>query len=95
MLKDRVKALRETQLFAPRYLRHLVSAVRVNGVDDGIIRARANDCVLRTLIDEETNVLQTGRCASATRRSEAVSVTPNQRRDAGLRRRAPRDLGRG
>ncbi len=61
MLKDRVKALRETQLFAPRYLRHLVSAVRVTGIDDGVIGARANYCVFQTLVDEETKVLQTGR----------------------------------
>ncbi len=61
MLKDRVMALRETQLYAPRYMRHLVSAVRVTSVEDGVIGARANYCVLQTLVDEETKVFQTGR----------------------------------
>ncbi len=61
MLKDRVMALRETQLFVPRYMRHLVSAVRVTSVEDGVIGAQANYCVFQTLVDEETKVFQTGR----------------------------------
>ena len=61
MLKDRVAAVREMQLFAPRYVRHLLSAVRITGVEDGVIDARANYCVLQTLVDEETKVFQSGR----------------------------------
>ena len=39
MLRDRVHSIRETSMFAPRYLRHLVSAVRVRSEGDEL---RAN-----------------------------------------------------
>ncbi len=61
MLRDRVLAIRKTQLHAPRYLRHLVSSVRVESSASGVIRSRANYCVLQTLVDEETKVFQAGR----------------------------------
>ena len=70
MLRDRVLAIRNTQLYGPRYLRHLVSSVRVESTEGGVIRSRANYCVLQTLLDEETKVFQSGRYVDVLVREE-------------------------
>jgi len=62
MLADRVVTIRQTQMFAPRALRHLVSSLRIappasaDGVD-----VQANNAVLQTLVDDETRILSAGR----------------------------------
>ncbi len=61
MLKDRVAAVRQTSVYAPRTMRHLVSNIRVIGDAGGIIHARANYAVLETPLDEPTRVFNTGR----------------------------------
>lgn len=62
MLEDRVVGLRQTMMYEPRALRHLVSGFRVTtGERESSIQARANYCVLETLVDEETKILQVGR----------------------------------
>jgi anthranilate 1,2-dioxygenase small subunit len=63
MLEDRALALAKTEMFAPRYLRHYVSNVRVLGVEAGIIFAAANYLVLQTLVDRPTTIHQAGRYA--------------------------------
>jgi anthranilate 1,2-dioxygenase small subunit len=60
MLRDRALAIAKTEMFAPRYLRHYVTNVRVTGVADGVISAQANYLVLQTLVDEETRIHQAG-----------------------------------
>ncbi|HXW83193.1 MAG TPA: aromatic-ring-hydroxylating dioxygenase subunit beta [Candidatus Binataceae bacterium] len=60
MLTDRVTTIRQTQMFEPRALRHLVSSLRV-APGDGVIRGEANYAVLQTLIDDETKILSAGR----------------------------------
>lgn len=62
MLQDRVYAVKETSMFGPRALRHLVSAIRITDNDEnGGFSAQANYAVLQTLNDEETKVFQSGR----------------------------------
>lgn len=62
MLRDRALAIAKTAMYAPRYLQHMVSNVRVLGVDrDGTISAQANYIVLQTLVDEKTTLHQAGR----------------------------------
>ncbi len=52
MIRDRAFALTETAMFAPRYLRHIISNLDVLGEEaDGIIKARANYVVLQVLFD--------------------------------------------
>ncbi len=60
MLEDRVVALRQTMMYEPRALRHLVSGVRVRRAADAL-HAVANYCVLETLVEETTRILQAGR----------------------------------
>ncbi len=52
MIRDRAFALKETAMFAPRYLRHIIANEAVTGEDaDGTIHARANYVVLQVLYD--------------------------------------------
>jgi anthranilate 1,2-dioxygenase small subunit len=51
MLRDRIVAHRNANVFAPHLYRHIVSAVRVLGEDQGVITARANFAVFRTMLD--------------------------------------------
>jgi anthranilate 1,2-dioxygenase small subunit len=51
MLQDRIVAHRQANLFAPHVYRHLVSAIRVTGQNNGVITARANYAVFRTTLD--------------------------------------------
>lgn len=61
MMQDRVRAIRETLMFEPRYLRHLISGFRITPQADGDIAVSANYAVLETLSDEMTKVLNAGR----------------------------------
>lgn len=60
-LLDRVRAIKETSSFAPRALRHMVSAVQIKGLTEGELKAEANFTVMQTLADEETKVFMAGR----------------------------------
>jgi anthranilate 1,2-dioxygenase small subunit len=60
MLKDRAYAIAHTEMFAPRYIKHLISNIRVTHYDARTITADANYIVLETLIDEPTQILQAG-----------------------------------
>ena len=52
MIHDRAFALKETSMFAPRYLRHIIGNQVVLGEErDGTIKARANYVVLQVLFD--------------------------------------------
>ena len=52
MIRDRAFALKETAMFAPRYLRHLIANQAVlSEAPDGTIVARANYVVLQVLYD--------------------------------------------
>ena len=61
MMQDRVRAIRETLMFEPRYVRHLISSFRIAANGDGAIDVTANYAVLETLPDEMTKVLNAGR----------------------------------
>ena len=52
MIKDRALALKETEMFAPRYLRHFITNLAVLGQDDNEdIRATANYVLMQVLFD--------------------------------------------
>ena len=62
MLRDRALAIAKTTMFAPRYLLHQVSNVRVLGSSaSGETTATANYALFETLIDEKTILQQVGR----------------------------------
>jgi anthranilate 1,2-dioxygenase small subunit len=52
MIYDRAFAVEKTEMFAPRYLRHIIGNTQVLGEDEnGDIRARANYVVIQVLFD--------------------------------------------
>ena len=59
-LADRVTAIRKTAVYAPRYVRRMVSGIRALGWTDGTLEVRANYLALETLHDELTRVFNTG-----------------------------------
>jgi anthranilate 1,2-dioxygenase small subunit len=61
MMKDRVVAIRKASVYSPRYLRHLVSNVRVAGAEGAAHNIKANYVVFQTLQDQETKVFNVGR----------------------------------
>src|SRR6202034_3540559 len=62
MILDRGFAVERTEMFAPRYLRHIVGNLQVLGEDgNGDIRARANYVVVQVLFDRpEAKLHQVG-----------------------------------
>ena len=61
MLRDRALAIAKTEMFAPRYLLHSVSNLRILGTAGGAVTAQANYLILQTLVDEPTRIHQAGR----------------------------------
>jgi 3-phenylpropionate/cinnamic acid dioxygenase small subunit len=59
-LLDRVVAIRKTMVYAPRYMRRLVTGIRVLGWAGDELQARASYLALETLTDETTRVFNTG-----------------------------------
>ena len=61
MMRDRVTALREALVYAPNYLRHVVSAIQVTGSENDRYRVEANYVVFSTARDQETKVFNVGK----------------------------------
>jgi 3-phenylpropionate/cinnamic acid dioxygenase small subunit len=59
-LLDRVVAIRKTMMYAPRYMRRLVTGIRILGWKDGVLEVRANYLALETLLDDTTRVFNAG-----------------------------------
>jgi anthranilate 1,2-dioxygenase small subunit len=64
MLRDRVVAQRQANIYGLHAYRHLVSGIRILGQENGFIRVHANYAVFRTLLDPvqygRTEVYSTG-----------------------------------
>ena len=61
MLRDRILAIRETQVYEPRSWRHFISCLRVLEAEGEVIRARANFLVTESLSDADPTVFAVGR----------------------------------
>jgi salicylate 5-hydroxylase small subunit len=61
MLQDRVFAIRDTMMYEPRYLRHLISGIRVTALDSAGMTVEANYAVFETPLNEPTRVFNVGR----------------------------------
>ena len=62
MIQDRAFAVEKTEMFAPRYLRHIIGNTQILGEDhNGDVRARANYVVVQVLFDRpEAKLHQVG-----------------------------------
>jgi anthranilate 1,2-dioxygenase small subunit len=70
MLKDRAYAIAHTEMYAPRYVQHQISMIRVLGTEGDLILAEANYLIYETLIDEPTRLLQAGKYRDKFMRSD-------------------------
>ena len=59
-LMDRVQAIRSTAVYAPRYIRRLITNIRVAGWNEGLLEARVRYAAFETLRDELTRVFSVG-----------------------------------
>lgn len=73
MIRDRAFALEKTAMFAPRYLRHLISNLELLGQDaKGNVMARANYVVLQVLFDRpDATIHQVGTYNDVFRHTES------------------------
>ncbi|WP_425502512.1 aromatic-ring-hydroxylating dioxygenase subunit beta [Parapusillimonas granuli] len=60
MVRDRVIALRETQVYVPRVWRHFISGVRVTAIEGDEIHARANFLITEATSDNDPTVFLVG-----------------------------------
>ena len=61
MLRDRIKALREANIYEAQRYRHILGAARVTLAADGSLEARTNFMVARVMRTGETALFATGR----------------------------------
>lgn len=61
MLKDRIYGVTQTLFHQPYYQRHIVSGVRILGLEGATVRTEANYLVLRTKKNEPSEVYNCGR----------------------------------
>jgi 3-phenylpropionate/cinnamic acid dioxygenase small subunit len=60
MLRDRVRALREANVYETQRYRHILGAPRVIAADGGVIRARSGFIVVRIMHTGEMTIFATG-----------------------------------
>ncbi len=72
MLQDRVYAIRETLMYEPRYVRHVIGGARITGQDERGWRVEANYAVFETPLGELTRVFNVGRYLDRIVRQDGV-----------------------
>lgn len=60
-LADRVTAIRKTAVYAPRWIKRLVTGIHVLGWSGEVLETRVNYAAFETLVDEPTRVFNVGR----------------------------------
>lgn len=60
MVRDRIAGLRETSVFEPRALRHLVGGVKVTEAPDGGWHGQANFAIFESMLERESHLLLVG-----------------------------------
>lgn len=61
MLRDRVSALREANIYEPQRYRHLISGIRIVGEQNGALDTEASFAVIRTMQDGAMTLFAAGR----------------------------------
>ena len=61
MLQDRVTAVRNTAVYAPRVFRHLIAQFRIKAETPERLRVTANYVVFQTLVDDLTRIQNAGK----------------------------------
>lgn len=61
MLVDRIVSLRNANIYAVHYYRHMLSNVRIKAVENGVISVQSNYVVLQTRQDGATMIFSAGK----------------------------------
>ncbi len=61
MLEDRVRGLRDANIYEPHCYRHLISAIRIRGAEDGVYRVETSYAVIRTMQQGDISVFSSGK----------------------------------
>lgn len=70
MLKDRVSALREANIYEPQRYRHLVSSIKIVGEHGDALDLVANFMVVRTMQEGDMTLFGAGRYVDQVRRTD-------------------------
>jgi 3-phenylpropionate/cinnamic acid dioxygenase small subunit len=70
MLKDRVAALREANIYEPQRYRHLVAAIKLARDEGETVETTANFIIVRTMQDGEMTLFAAGRYLDTVRRED-------------------------
>ncbi len=62
MLQDRIKALREANVYEPHFYRHLLSGTRIRGEKDGAWLVETSYAIVRTMQEGDISVFSSGKC---------------------------------
>lgn len=71
MLRDRVSALREANIYEPQRYRHLISGVHIENTAHDALNLKANFLVVRTMQDGTMILFAVGRYVDSVKRTEA------------------------
>jgi salicylate 5-hydroxylase small subunit len=80
MLEDRVRAVQETIMHEPRYLRHHITNLRGLRAEDGGFSVTANYSVIEVLQDELPRILSVGRYLDILTRAPTGKLTFKEKR---------------
>lgn len=61
MLIDRVVSLRNANIYEPQVYRHLISAIRVHGEENGLWSAQTGYAVIRTMQEGDISIFSSGK----------------------------------
>ena len=61
MLQDRVLALREANIYEPHWYRHVISGIRIRGVDGDVYSVETGYAVIRTMQEGDISVFSSGK----------------------------------
>jgi anthranilate 1,2-dioxygenase small subunit len=61
MLVDRIVSLRNANVYEPHVYRHLISAIRLRGEENGVWRVQTGYAVIRTMQEGDISVFNTGK----------------------------------
>jgi len=70
MLRDRISALREANIYEPQRYRHLISGIRIEREEAGMLDVTANFLVVRTMQDGGMILFAAGRYVDQVERAE-------------------------
>ncbi len=79
MLRDRAFALRNTEMYAPRYLNLQIGNVRVLEAAGAAVRAEANYLLIETLVEEPSRIQQVGKYLDVFERTDGGLLISERR----------------